>query len=169
MELTLQQIALLLALLSGVRTQRTQPCYAEHELERAAQRKLQHHYPQPAEPAPSAAGGGGACPIDLYAQMLRSSEHNDRSVSPWRYETVSLPDHYPSSYVRAACLCSGCIQINGSKISENFDFNSAALIQNRIFLKRQLCEDGKSYRLVPESVKVEVGCTCVVPERIVTR
>lgn len=76
-------------------------------------------------------------------------------------------DHFPSTYSEAQCLCSGCILIQDSLDEENamipavnYDYNSVPIKQNRVFLKRELCSDGKKYHLKPVTVEVAVGCVC---------
>ncbi|KAM9854732.1 interleukin-17C [Aulostomus maculatus] len=134
-------------------------CYDEQELKEAAERKLRSHYPQPLDPPSMLAPDSPAsCPLELYQQRL---ELSDRSLSPWRYVRVTKKDHYPSSYVEAQCLCSGCIVIKNKMPPQlSQDFNSVPITQSRIFLKRELCNDGNKYKLTPVSVDVVVGCTC---------
>ncbi|XP_069575533.1 interleukin-17C [Brachyistius frenatus] len=135
-------------------------CYNDTELTGAAERKLRSHYPQPAEPSPTAARHVTlSCPV---AQLSSASTAvRDRSLSPWTYVQQPVPDHFPSSYTKAVCLCAGCIQIGEDGVVESHDYNSAEVVQDRVFLKRELCSDGGSYSLRPVSIKVVVGCTCV--------
>ncbi|XP_037622040.1 interleukin-17C [Sebastes umbrosus] len=135
-------------------------CYEEQELNLAAERKLRSHYPQPPEPAHAAEPDSAAsCPVELFQQPPQHIY--DRSLSPWRYVLVTKEDHFPSTYAEAQCQCSGCVLIQDNKRPvESFDYNSVPIKQSRVFLKRELCEDGKTYYLKPVSVKVAVGCTC---------
>ena len=72
-----------------------------------------------------------------------------------------MKDHFPSTYAEAQCLCSGCILIQGKNPpSESLDYNSVPVLQSRVFLRRELCSDGKKYHLKPVTVEVAVGCTC---------
>ncbi|XP_071343801.1 interleukin-17C [Trachinotus anak] len=138
-------------------------CYEdEKELQEAAERKLRSHYLQPPEPARAeAAHSAASCPVDLYQQLPQQAD-SDRSVSPWRYVHVTKTDHFPSTYAEAQCLCSGCILIQGrNPPQESHDYNSLPIKQSRVFLKRELCSDGKKYTLRPVTVEVTVGCTCV--------
>ncbi|XP_044048283.1 LOW QUALITY PROTEIN: interleukin-17C [Siniperca chuatsi] len=146
-------------------------CYDDHELSEAAERKLRSHYPQPPEPSAAAAPDAPvSCPVALYQQQ--PPQHiSDRSLSPWRYVLVTKKDHFPSTYVEVQCLCSGCILIQKSHDYNSFqdmrlpveshDYNSVPIKQSRVFLKRELCSDGKKYHLKPVTVEVAVGCTCV--------
>ncbi|CAN9493123.1 unnamed protein product [Ophioblennius macclurei] len=161
MDLTLQVFLSLLVHLALADEQPPGPhCFPEHKVEEVARRKLQR-YPQPPEPA---ASPPSECPLHLYAHLPRVMDVKERSLSPWRYEVVELPDHYPSSYVRAICLCKGCIKVDESNVTENSDFDSVTIDQSRIFLRREPCADRQSYRLVPVSLDVAVGCTCVRPK-----
>lgn len=73
-----------------------------------------------------------------------------------------MKDHFPSTYFEAKCLCTGCILIQGKNPpQESHDYNSRALTQSRVFLKKEPCSDGGKYYLKPVSVEVAVGCTCV--------
>lgn len=79
-----------------------------------------------------------------------------------------MKDHFPSTYSEAECLCSGCILIQdvpgkGRVPVENFSYTSVPIIQSRVFLRRDLCGDGGTYRLTPVSRDVAVGCTCARP------
>ncbi|MEQ2184964.1 hypothetical protein GOODEAATRI_013315 [Goodea atripinnis] len=62
-------------------------CHNETKLDEEAQRWLLKHYPWPATPTPSA-DTSTSCPLSLY-QELPSLAVNDRSVSPWKYITLS--------------------------------------------------------------------------------
>lgn len=79
---------------------------------------------------------------------------------------VRMKDHYPSTYAEAQCLCSGCIFIQDNKgwekrpLQESNDYNSVPIKQSRVFLKRELCSDGKKYQLKPVTLEVAVACTC---------
>ncbi|KAI3371756.1 hypothetical protein L3Q82_024313 [Scortum barcoo] len=154
-------------------TLRVKACYEEHQLHRAASRKLSRHYPQPPEPLSEDPDSPARCPVELY-QQKPGRDVSRRSVSPWRYVLVQKEDHFPSSYAEAQCLCSGCILIekrhdsDSSKVKsipvESYSYNSRPITQKRVFLKKELCnnEDGKkTYRLQPVIVEVAVGCTCV--------
>ncbi|XP_034389983.1 interleukin-17C [Cyclopterus lumpus] len=135
-------------------------CYDDSELVEAAQKKLRSHYPQPLELATPQPDSEASCPVALFPQQ--APEHiRDRSLSPWRYVLVTKKDHFPSSYVEAQCLCSGCILIQGNRPPvESHNYNSYPVIQSRVFLKKELCGDKKTYYLKPVAVKVAVGCTC---------
>ncbi|XP_008301424.1 interleukin-17C-like isoform X1 [Stegastes partitus] len=156
------QILVLALFLVPVWSNKMFRCYNETELLGAAERKLRSHYPQPAEPSAAAARGAELpCPLQLYQQPA-STELSARSVSPWTYVLKTLKDHFPSSYMEASCLCSGCIlvQKDGSAF-QSFDYNSLTVKQSRVFLRRQRCSDGSGYYLTPVTVEVAVGCTCV--------
>ena len=62
----------------------------------------------------------------------------------------------------AECLCEGCILLHheNKMPSEDFTFNSVPVVQNKMFLKKELCEDAKKYRLRTYFEDVAVGCTC---------
>lgn len=84
---------------------------------------------------------------------------------------VTNEDYFPSTYVEAQCLCSGCIVLpdgssNHMPPTENHNYNSVAIRQSRVFLRRELCRDGQRYRLRPETLQVAVGCTCVRPKSV---
>ncbi|XP_063336980.1 interleukin-17C [Pelmatolapia mariae] len=139
-------------------------CYNDEELQAAADRKLRTHYLRATEaPRTTAHSSSYSCPLDLYKRQL-SEEQRDRSLSPWRFVTHIKEDHFPSTYVAAQCLCSGCIQLKNSEVIEDYDYNSVPIVQNRVFLKKELCDDKKTYRLRPVNVEVAVGCTCVRPQ-----
>nr|XP_040019675.1 interleukin-17C-like [Gasterosteus aculeatus aculeatus] len=136
-------------------------CYNVSELHQAAERKLRSHYPQPHEfPTAALSNSLASCPVSLFPQQ--PPQHvRDRSLSPWRYVRVTKEDHFPSSYSEAQCLCSGCVLIQNNKNPvESHDYNSHPVTQSRVFLKRELCDDGRRYYLKPVTVKVAVGCTC---------
>ncbi|XP_026167847.1 interleukin-17C [Mastacembelus armatus] len=139
-------------------------CCDEQEVREAAERKLRNHFPQTPDPSPAVADTAASCPVELY-QYQPPEELRQRSLSPWRYVLVTKEDHFPSTYAEAQCLCSGCIVIqeknDGSPVvRESHDYNSVPIMQSRVFLKRERCEDGKTYHLKPVSVNVAVGCTC---------
>ncbi|XP_049580186.1 interleukin-17C [Syngnathus scovelli] len=156
------QVMAVVALLMGLAwSSNPNRCYEEGELSKMASRKLATHYPQPQEPAVVPDHDSPPeCPLDLYSLW----DLEERSLSPWRYVSRLMEDHYPSTYVEAQCLCSGCIMINstGSAVLSH-DYNSAPVNQTRVFLKRERCADGKTYYLKPVSVVVVVGCTCARP------
>ncbi|XP_037110278.1 interleukin-17C [Syngnathus acus] len=159
------QIMAVVALLVGlVWSSNPNRCYEEGELSKVALRKLASHYPQPQEPeVVSAHDSPAECPLDLYSHW----DLEKRSLSPWRYVWRPMKDHYPSIYVEAQCLCSGCIVINSKGRAElTHDYNSAPVNQTRVFLKRERCVDGKTYYLKPVSVVVTVGCTCARPRLV---
>ncbi|XP_061533386.1 interleukin-17C isoform X1 [Phycodurus eques] len=157
-----QTLAVLLLLLGPVRTSNSSRCYEEWELSKVAGRKLASHYPQPPEPRGVVAHDSpSACPLDLY---MHHWNLEDRSLSPWRYVWRTMKDHYPSTYVEAQCLCSGCIMIKNKGTPElSHDYNSVPVNQTRVFLKRERCSDGHKYYLKPISAVVTVGCTCARP------
>ncbi|XP_059191970.1 interleukin-17C [Centropristis striata] len=148
-----------------------QPCYDEDKLSDAAERKLRNHYPQPAEPAaaPDSPVSPASCPVEMFRQPP-SKEYKDRSLSPWRYIRVTKADHFPSTYVEAQCLCTGCILIQDNNHPvESHNYNSVRIMQSRVFLKKELCNnntEGKKYHLKPVTVEVAVGCTCVRTQTI---
>lgn len=80
----------------------------------------------------------------------------------------TLNGHFPSTYTEAQCLCSGCILIKDPDSDpdktplpvESYDYNSVPIKQSKVFLKRELCSDGKKYYLKPVTLDVAVGCTC---------
>lgn len=86
--------------------------------------------------------------------------------SPFRH--VTNQDYFPSTFVQAQCLCTGCILVQDRnqgppEVVHSQDYNSVPIEQYRLFLKRELCDNvsGKrQYRLTPVYVKVLVGCTC---------
>ncbi|XP_070686926.1 LOW QUALITY PROTEIN: interleukin-17C [Pempheris klunzingeri] len=142
-------------------------CYDAQELGEAAGRKLRSHYPQPPQPPSAAAPDSAAvCPVELYLQQPPPPHVSGRSLSPWRYVLRTKQDHFPSTYAEAQCLCSGCILIQDSSVQhkklpvESHNYNSVPIKQSRVFLKRELCSDGKKYQLKPVTVEVTVGCTC---------
>lgn len=76
---------------------------------------------------------------------------------------VEKKDHFPSTYAEAQCLCTGCILIQGKNPpQESHDYNSRAIMQSRVFLKKERCScSDDKYCLKPVSIEVAVGCTCV--------
>uniref|UniRef100_A0A3B4BMR2 Interleukin 17c n=1 Tax=Periophthalmus magnuspinnatus TaxID=409849 RepID=A0A3B4BMR2_9GOBI len=137
-------------------------CYDKEGLETVARKKLQSHYHQPGFPT-QASSAPISCPLDLYQ---RDESLKGRSISPWAY--VKMPEHFPSTFYEARCLCEGCILLNDeNEPYEDNSHNSAPVVQSRVFLKRELCEgsggDDRRYRLIPENVNVTVACTCVRP------
>nr|QRW33324.1 Interleckin-17C [Lateolabrax maculatus]UBR18740.1 interleukin 17C [Lateolabrax maculatus] len=160
----MKQILIFGLILVPVWTCKMNRCYDVHELSEAVERKLRSHYPQPPEPSATAAPESPAvCPEELYQQQ--TLQHiRSRSLSPWRYIRVTKKDHFPSTYAEAQCLCSGCILIPDKSVQklpvESHNYNSVPIKQSRVFLKRELCSDGKKYHLKPVTVEVAVGCTC---------
>ncbi|XP_061139749.1 interleukin-17C [Syngnathus typhle] len=156
------QIIAVVALLVGLAwSSNLNGCYEEGEVRNVALRKLASHYPQPKEVEdPPAHDSPAECPLELYSR----GGLEKRSLSPWRYVSKLMKDHYPPTYVEAQCLCSGCIVINSTGRAEmTHDYNSAPVNQTRVFLKQERCNDGKRYYLKPVSVVVTVGCTCARP------
>ncbi|KAK9517315.1 hypothetical protein VZT92_025198 [Zoarces viviparus] len=157
----MKQILIFGLCLVPVWTCRMNRCYDDSELSEAAERKLRNHYPQSLElPTAAAPDSPAPCPVALFPQQ--PPQHiRDRSLSPWRYVLVTKKDHFPSTYAEAQCLCSGCVLIQDNKPPvESHDYNSYPVMQSRVFLRRELCQDGKKYHLKPVTVKVAVGCTC---------
>uniref|UniRef100_A0A3Q3JYH8 Uncharacterized protein n=1 Tax=Monopterus albus TaxID=43700 RepID=A0A3Q3JYH8_MONAL len=130
----------------------TSRCYNDQELSLVAKRKLSRHYPQPPEPPAETAGPKPSCPVEHYSP-------SQELLTPCRI------DYFPSSYAEAQCLCSGCILIQGTnhQVVESNDYNSKEIKQNRVFLKKERCRGGKTYKLTRVSVEVAVGCTCARP------
>ncbi|XP_030588330.1 interleukin-17C-like [Archocentrus centrarchus] len=160
----LKQVLIFVLFILPAWTSKMFRCYSDTELKEVANRKLRRHYIQATEPARTpAAGSNYSCPLDLY-KTFPLLEQRDRSLSPWRYVTLIKEDHFPSEYVTAQCLCSGCIQLKNNKMIEDDDYNSAPIVQNKVFYKKKLCDDKKTYRLSPVNVEVAVGCTCVRPQ-----
>ncbi|XP_033491794.1 interleukin-17C [Epinephelus lanceolatus] len=157
----MKQILIFGLFLVPVLTCKMNRCYDEHELSDAAERKLRMHYPQPPEPSTqNAPDSPASCPVDHFHQQP-PQDISERSLSPWRYLLVTNKDHYPSTYAEAQCLCSGCILIqNKGPPVESHDYISYPVKQSRVFLKKELCDDGKRYHLKPVTVDVAVGCTC---------
>ncbi|XP_056907976.1 interleukin-17C [Takifugu flavidus] len=166
----MKQFLTFVLLLVSACTGESNRCYDEHELSEAANRKLRSHYPQPAEPSPAAAADSSyTCPLELYLQKDLPPHLSGRSLSPWRYVTVFLGDCFPSSYTEAQCLCSGCILVPDSPqnqvlLTETHDYNSVPIKQSRVFLRKEVCADGKKHHLKPVTIQVAVGCTCVRPK-----
>ncbi|CAL8357789.1 unnamed protein product [Lota lota] len=152
-----EEILVLGVLFVTVRTS-SLPCYDESQLEEKAQKKLKH---QPLGPEPKATPS--KCPVGLYAGLGKSL--NDRSISPWRFVYETKKDRFPSTIAVAQCLCEGCITIKheDNTPTEDFTYNSVAITQSKLFLNKELCEDGRRYRLVPHYEPVAVGCTCAKP------
>ncbi|KAF7643962.1 hypothetical protein LDENG_00230480 [Lucifuga dentata] len=139
------------------------PCYPENELKEKAYRKLRTHYLQPPEPAHvSHADSPVSCPVDRYQHLVHVS---DRSLSPWRYVYETQEDRFPSTFAVAQCLCTGCIVMRDGKVQEeNLAYNSDLIMQSRLFLMKEMCEDGQTYRLVPKNENIGVACTCARPK-----
>ncbi|XP_047452948.1 interleukin-17C [Mugil cephalus] len=158
----MKQILLFVLLLVPVWTCHEHRCLNETRLREVAQKKLESRFRQPLDPSPTADPGSPlSCPVELYRQRQPLPGLRNRSLSPWRYVTVTDEDLFPPSYVKAECLCSGCIQVRGDgSVKQSFDFNSVEIKQSRVFLRRERCCGGDTYTLKPVSVDVAVGCTC---------
>ncbi|KAK2841752.1 hypothetical protein Q5P01_011952 [Channa striata] len=157
----IKQLLIFGLLLVPVWTCKINQCCDKDKVSKMAKKKLKTHYQHPPEPPATAAPDSPVvCPVELYQQPLKSL--HDRSLSPWRYVSVTREDHFPSTYAEAQCLCSGCILIRDTNHGavESHDYNSVPIKQSRVFLKRELCDDGENYYLKPVSVEVAVGCTC---------
>ncbi|XP_060932400.1 interleukin-17C [Limanda limanda] len=161
MDLTQMLLGLTLLLCSVWRCEMNR-CFEDLDQEKeAAEKRLRTHFPHPLEVAPEAAAAEEDSPVSCPVYGQRPVELRDRSLSPWRYVRRAMKDHYPPMYAEAQCLCSGCILIQGKNSpKETSDYNSVPVLQNRVFLKRELCPDGKRYHLKPVNVQVAVGCTC---------
>ncbi|XP_042351451.1 interleukin-17C [Plectropomus leopardus] len=157
----IKQILIFGLFLVPVCTSKRSPCYEEHRLREEAEKKLKSHYPQPPDPSTNSTRDSPvSCPVESFYQKP-SEDANERSLSPWRYVRVIQTDRFPSEYSEAQCLCSGCILIQDKKPPmEIHDYDSKLIKQSRVFLKKELCEDGKKYYLKPVSEEVGVGCTC---------
>ncbi|KAM4553413.1 interleukin-17C [Fundulus diaphanus] len=158
--MVLRKIVILALCLLVVRTC-TARCRNSTDLEETMRRIFQRQGSWPPD-TQSSADSSVSCPLDLY-QKLPSMADKDRSLSPWKWVTVTRPDYFPHTYTEAKCLCSGCILVlkNGTVI-ESPDYNSKPLVHAFLFLKRvrDNCKEGM-YRLVREKMEVSVGCTCV--------
>ncbi|XP_038126157.1 interleukin-17C [Cyprinodon tularosa] len=152
----IKQILILLLCAAAARSR----CHNGTNLEAIALKRLQRHYPQPLTITASE-DSSSSCPVELY-QKLPSVEVKDRSLSPWKWRTVTRPDYFPHTYTEAVCLCNGCILMENGTVQHSYNYNSIPLLHTFMFLKRDRhnCEEGK-YRLVEEMVQVSVGCTCV--------
>ncbi|XP_008410891.1 interleukin-17C [Poecilia reticulata] len=135
-------------------------CYNKTELEEKALKMLKNFQPPPnVTPSPNSSSG---CPVESF-KSLASGFQNDRSISPWKYETVEVPEFYPQTYTQAVCLCQGCIMVNSSgSVIEDYSYNSAKLNISWMFVKREKCQKG-GYKLNLVRQDVTVGCTCVKP------
>uniref|UniRef100_A0A8C6UKG1 Uncharacterized protein n=1 Tax=Neogobius melanostomus TaxID=47308 RepID=A0A8C6UKG1_9GOBI len=111
-------------------------CYKEEDLENAARHKLHSHYQQIAFPAqPSTVPH--VCPWILFDVCF--------------FRKKDLPEHFPSTYYEAQCLCEGCIVLDqNGEPEENYNYNSKPETQ-----------EGRRYRLKRVDVEVNVACTCV--------
>ncbi|XP_034541859.1 interleukin-17C [Notolabrus celidotus] len=143
----------------------TSPCYEEDELQRAVDRRMRHQFQQPLYS--SSKESPAFCPVELYNN--RSQDPKDRSISPWRYVIRTLPDHFPSTYSEAECLCLGCILIEDGPEADKRPvmsdaYNSVPVLQTKMFLNKRQCSDKNKYHLEPVYMKVAVGCTCVRPK-----
>uniref|UniRef100_UPI0037E96344 interleukin-17C n=1 Tax=Semicossyphus pulcher TaxID=241346 RepID=UPI0037E96344 len=140
----------------------THACHKEDALEGQAMKRLGHHFQQPH--TASTTESPASCPLELYRKHA-PQELSGRSLSPWRNVVRSMPNHFPHTYSEAECLCSGCILIEkgpegDKRLVLSDDYNSVTITQSKLFLKKELCEDGERYRLKPVYVRVNVGCTC---------
>ncbi|KAF6722084.1 Interleukin-17C [Oryzias melastigma] len=107
------------------------------------------------------------CPVDLYQNWV-STDDGKRSISPWKYREVTKEGFFPSTYMEAECLCTGCILVKGNTVKESMDYNSKHLVVSRLFLKRVLCKNKRNgtaemYKLEIAQVDVAVGCFCARP------
>ncbi|XP_029288753.1 interleukin-17C [Cottoperca gobio] len=156
----MKQILIFGLLLVPVWTCKMNRCLHEHELSEAAEKQLSHYPQHPELLQAKESGSPYSCPVEMFPQQL--PQHiNARSLSPWRYVLETKEDHFPSTYAKAQCLCSGCVLIQNKRPPvESPDYNSIHIMQSRVFLKKEPCGDGKKYRLRPVNVNVAVGCTC---------
>ncbi|XP_071612581.1 interleukin-17C [Heliangelus exortis] len=105
----------------------------------------------------------GSCPA-LQLRVGLHSEHNERSISPWRYRIDEDENRYPRKLAFAECLCSGCVDVKTGR--ETTSLNSVAIHQTMMVLRRKPCPRTSGTGLVTfevDYIKVPVGCTCVLP------
>ncbi|XP_034060995.1 interleukin-17F-like [Gymnodraco acuticeps] len=149
---------LLFGLVASGWSLRSNRCLPEQDLKDAAERELRSHFQEPPQNQ-KPLGPSYSCPVEMFTQQP-PTHLKDRSLSPWGYVRETMEDHFPSTYTRALCLCTGCVLIQNSKLVESHDYNSALVVQSMVFLKKELCRDKEKYRLKPVRVEVAVGCTC---------
>ncbi|KAK5928588.1 hypothetical protein CgunFtcFv8_013642 [Champsocephalus gunnari] len=149
---------LLVGLLAPGWSLRSSRCFPEQDLKDAAERELRSHFREPPQNL-KPLGPSYSCPVEMFTQQP-PTHLKDRSLSPWGYVRETMEDHFPSTYTRALCLCTGCVLIQNSQLVESHDYNSALVVQSMVFLKKELCRDKEKYRLKPVRVEVAVGCTC---------
>ncbi|XP_051485739.1 interleukin-17C [Apus apus] len=104
-----------------------------------------------------------ACPA-LQLRLGLHSEHNERSISPWRYRIDEDEDRYPRKLAFAECLCSGCVDVKTGR--ETTSLNSVPIHQSMLVLRRKPCPRPAGAGLVTfevDYIRVPVGCTCVLP------
>ncbi|XP_063729869.1 interleukin-17C [Eleginops maclovinus] len=157
----IKQIFLFGLLLAPIWSFRSRRCLPEQDLREAAKKKLKERFFLEAsgKQLEQQLDSTYSCPLKMFSQ--RPPTHlNGRSLSPWRYVSETIEDHFPSTYSRAQCLCTGCVLIQNSSLVESHDYNSAYIVQSKMFLKKELCKDKKTYRLMPVRKDVPVGCTC---------
>ncbi|NXM66686.1 IL17C protein, partial [Serilophus lunatus] len=119
-------------------------------LESAGKRRHRRHRPR-------------ACPA-LQLRAGARSEHNERSISPWRYRIDEDENRYPRKLAFAECLCSGCVDVKTGR--ETTALNSVTIHQTMMVLRRKPCPRPAGLGLVTfevDYIKVPVGCTCVLP------
>ncbi|KAJ3596515.1 hypothetical protein NHX12_002922 [Muraenolepis orangiensis] len=141
-------------------------CWHEHQLEVKAQKKLKNLWDdQDPEPLPSSLDiPAKHCPVPSGGI---GKQVKDRSISPWRYVYKQDPHRFPHKIAVAECQCEGCITIKrgeNNAPTHDMTYNSVAITQSRLVLRKELCEDRMKYRLVWHSEPVAVGCTCVRPK-----
>ncbi|XP_074769774.1 interleukin-17C [Athene noctua] len=103
------------------------------------------------------------CPA-LQLRAGPRSEHNERSISPWRYRIDEDENRYPRKLAFAECLCSGCVDVKTGR--ETTSLNSVAIHQTMMVLRRKPCPHPAGRGLVTfevDYIRVPVGCTCVLP------
>ncbi|NXX77508.1 IL17C protein, partial [Urocolius indicus] len=103
------------------------------------------------------------CPALQPRAQLRS-EHNERSISPWRYRIDEDENRYPRKLAFAECLCSGCVDVKTGR--ETSSLNSVPIHQTMMVLRRKPCPRPAAHGLVTfevDYIRVPVGCTCVLP------
>ncbi|KAK1888134.1 Interleukin-17C [Dissostichus eleginoides] len=151
---------LLFGLLAPGWSLRSNRCLPEQDLEEAAERELRSFQGPPQNfqglPQNQPPGSSYSCPVEMFTQQP-PTHLKDRSLSPWGYVRETMENHFPSTYTRAQCLCTGCVLIQNSMLVESHDYNSAHVVQSMVFLKKELCRDKEKYRLKPED-KSSVNC-----------
>ncbi|KAF7660915.1 hypothetical protein LDENG_00272290 [Lucifuga dentata] len=99
--------------------------------------------------------------LSFSSGLSSSSEGNGnihiRSLSPWRWRSMTVKHRIPSTIWEAECSSTFCSSPNPGP--SGFSLNSVPVYQNALVLNRQQ-DGGQCY--TASYLSVAVGCTCVL-------